>query len=233
MGKIVFLGDSLTASANVSLAERWVYQVGIAAGYAPADIINAGVSGNRSDQMLARIQADVFDLCPDVLVLMLTVNDRTNSIPIATHEANYRSMISQAQALGIKVVVMSPPLYTSNLDQWKPWVEKGEQIAGEMGCHYIDCWREYTYAYFYMITPAWSTLYTDYVHQTAEGNALLFSITRRATHANAFKKAAPVEPPICECPELPATELQLASEDLIVNGATVASLDRLKAALSC
>lgn len=225
MGKIVFLGDSLTASANVSLTDRWTYKVGIAAGYAPADVINAGISGNRSDQMLARIQADALSLSPDVLVLMLTVNDRVNAVTLADHESNYRSMISQAQAAGVKVVMMSPPLYTQNLDLWKPWVEKGEQLAGETRCHYIDCWREYTYASYYR-SDWYQYLYVDYVHQTAAGNALIFSIAQRATHNGAFVKAVLES----ECPAL--DELTLAMADLQKSGATKESLQRVLLALT-
>lgn len=221
--KIVFLGDSLTASANVALTDRWAYKVGIFNGYAAADIINAGVSGNTSTQMLARLQSDVLALLPDVCVLMLTVNDRTNNIPIATHEANYRSIITQLKSAGIKVVVTSPPLYTSNLDLWKPWVEKGEQIAGEMDCHYIDCWREYTYASYYEPNTWFSKYYVDYVHQSIAGNALLFSICTRKTHTGAFIKSAP--------PSGSCSELTLALADLQSGGATVARLDRVKAAL--
>lgn len=223
--KIAFLGDSLTASAEVGLADRWAYKVGIANGYAPADIINAGVSGNRSDQMLARLRADVLSHEPDVCVLMLTVNDRTNNFTIAIHEANYRSIISQLQSEGIKVVVMSPPLYTQNLEQWKPWVEKGEEIAGDMGCHYIDCWREFVYASYYL--PNWfSVLYTDYVHQKVAGNALIASVCARKTHAGAFLPDAPS--PVCE---QNCSELLSALADLQLNGATTTRLERVKNAI--
>lgn len=225
--KIVFLGDSLTASQEVVLTDRWAYKVGITNGYAPANIINAGISGNRSDQMLSRLQADVLAHNPDVCVLMLTVNDRTNNVPIATHEANYRNIIAQLKNAGIKVVVMSPPLYTSNLDLWKPWVEKGEEIAGDTGCHYIDCWREYVYASYYL--PNWvSVLYTDYVHQKAAGNSLIATICARKTHTGAFLKDV-VIPPSGECPVL--SELDIALADLQKNGANVTRLDRVKAAL--
>lgn len=221
MPKIVFLGDSLTASAEVALADRWAYKVGIANGYLPAEIINAGVSGNTSAQILARLQADVLAHNPDVCVLMLTVNDRTNNVPIATHEANYRNIIAQLKAANIKAVVMSPPLYTSNLDLWKPWVEKGEEIAGDTGCHYIDCWREFVYASYYL--PNWvSVLYTDYVHQKAAGNALIASVCARKTHTGAFLKDVSLPPP-AGCPELSALDLALA--DLQQNGATAARLN--------
>lgn len=131
MGKIVFLGDSLTASLEPGklLTDRWAYRVGIASGYSAADIINKGVSGNKSAGMLARLPADVFACNPDVLVLMLTVNGKFNNVPIATHEANsnYRSIIRQAQALGIKVVVISPPMATSNVESRRPWLKSARK----------------------------------------------------------------------------------------------------------
>lgn len=227
--KIVFLGDSLTASAEVTIDSRWTYLVGLANGYLPSEIINAGVSGNTSTQMLARLQADVLFHNPDVCVLMLTVNDRTNNFTIAKHESNYRNIIEQLKGAGIKVVVMSPPLYTRNLDLWRPWVEKGEEIAGDTGCHYIDCWREFVYASYYL--PNWyPVLYKDYVHQTAAGNALIASVCARKTHTGAFIRGVaqpPEQPPVqCGC-----SELTLALADLQANGATAARLSRVSSAL--
>lgn len=231
MPKIIGLGDSLTGAIEVGLTDRWLYKLGIAAGYAPADIINAGISGNRSDQMLARLQTDVLAHNPDVLVLMLTVNDKTNNFTLATHEANYRAIIGQAQAAGIKVVVMSPPLYTQNLADWRVWVEKGEQIAGDTGCHYVDIWREFVYASYYRAADWYSYYYVDYVHQTANGNSLIFSVTQRATHAGAFvKSAASSDQPPVTAPATP--EITLALADLAQNGATKERLQRAISAMS-
>lgn len=228
MGKIVFFGDSLTQAVEVQPTDRWAYKVGTSAGYAPADIINSGISGNRSDQMLARIQSDVIAHSPDVCVLMPTVNDRTNNIPIATAEQTIRSIIEQLQGAGIKVTVVSPPLYTSNLDQWKPWVEMWEDAAGDMGCHWVDCWREFVYASYYL--PNWhGVLYVDYVHQSADGNSMIHSICMRSTNSGAFVKNPAITPEPGECPECPpaATELQLALSDLLSSGISAARLQRV------
>lgn len=232
IGKIVFLGDSLTAAIEPGklLTDRWTYRVGVAAGYAPADILNKGVSGNKSSDMLARLQSDVLAYNPDVLVLMLTVNDKFNNVPIATHEANYRSIIGQAQALDIKVVVMSPPMATSNVESWRPWVEIGEKIAGEMGCHYIDVWREYSYAAWYWPDNVWyNYLYTDYIHQTVAGETQIFMVCTKATHNGAFVKT--IEVPVnTGCPDR-VTELQLACEDLVLHGVTANRLNRVRDAI--
>lgn len=232
MGKIVFLGDSLTQSVEVSLTNRWAYKVGLSAGYAPADIINSGISGNRSDQMIARLQADVIAHNPNVCVLMPTVNDRTNSVPIATAEQTIRNIIGQLQGEGIKVTVVSPPLYTSALDQWKPWVEMWEDVAGDMGCHWIDCWREYVYASYYWPNNQWyNYLYVDYVHQSVAGNNFIYSICTRSTHSGAFVKNTDL--PAGECPECPEhpNELTLALADLQANGATLTRLQRVISAI--
>ena len=229
MGKIVFLGDSVTASANVALSQRWAHMVGLSAGYAAADIINAGVPGNISLQMLARLQADVLAHSPGVVVMMFTVNDRSNSIPLATHEANYRSLIEQCRAAGAKVVLMSPPIYRSQLDTWGVWVEKWQALAGEYRCPFVDIWRDYASLY---LTGGFAGMYVDgadLVHQGVAGNARIHAVAVSGIHAGAFVKGQLVPP--AECQPGPS-ELQLAAEDLVRNGANAARLARVSAALS-
>ncbi|WP_137972422.1 GDSL-type esterase/lipase family protein [Pseudomonas sp. F(2018)] len=229
MGKIVFLGDSITASANVSLSQRWAHMVGLSAGYAAADIVNAGVPGNISQQMLARLQTDVLAHTPDVVVMMFTVNDRSNSIPLATHETNYRSLIEQCRLAGAKVVLMSPPVYRSQLDTWGGWVEKWRALAGEYLCPFVDIWRDYASLY---LTGGFGGLYVDgadLVHQSVAGNTRIHAVAMSGIYTGAFVKGQ-LDPP-AECQSGPS-ELQLAAEDLVRNGANVARLARVSAALS-
>lgn len=235
MAKIVFLGDSVTASANVVLTDRWAQKVGLSAGYVASDIINAGVPGNTSAQMLARLQADVLTHTPDVVVMMFTVNDRSNSIPLSTHEANYRNLIEQCTTAGAKVVLMSPPVYRGQLDTWGPWTEKWRDLAGEYGCPFIDIWRDYSSLY---LTGGFSGLYVDsndLVHQNVAGNSRIHSVATKAIYAGAFVKQVTQPLEECECPETPVcptlSELALALEDLVLNGATSVRLTRVLDAL--
>lgn len=230
MGKIVFLGDSVTASANVALEQRWAHMVGLSAGYAATDIINAGVPGNVSQQMLARLQADVLVHSPDVVVMMFTVNDRSNSIPLTTHEANYRSLVEQCRAAGAKVVLMSPPIYRSQLDTWGAWVEKWRGLAGEYGCPFIDIWRDYASLY---LTGGFGAMYVDsadLVHQNAAGNARIHAVATSGIHNGAFVKQATTPPGECEeCPPCPDTSALEAELNAMV-GEAQALAGRLQAA---
>lgn len=221
--KIVFLGDSITASANVNLTDRWAYKVGIFNGYAAADIINAGVPGDETTQMLARVQS-VINQAPDVCVMMMTVNDKTHGLTLAQHETNLRSLIAQLRAANIKVVIASHPLYRSGVDTWKAWVEKDQAIAGELGIPYVDVFREYCFANLYTSINQYYTSTAELIHQSVAGNAKIAEVMTRNNYAGVFIKDPP--PPSGSC-----DELTLALADLQLNGATGARLDRVKAAL--
>jgi len=77
-----------------------------------AEVINAGVGGNRSSQLLKRLNRDVLTHHPSVVVLMVGTNDRLNSGGFITAE-NYRknviTLVDKIQAGGAKVVLVTPP----------------------------------------------------------------------------------------------------------------------------
>lgn len=174
--KIVFFGDSVTAEVDVALTNRWPYKVGMSSGYLPENIINSGIPGNRSDQLLLRLQADVIAHNPSVVVLMMTVNDKVNNITLAQHEANYKQIIEACQVINAKVVIVSPPMYRSAVDTWEVWQDKWSQLATLYGCDYIDTWGRYSSKY--IANPsAFEALYADgTVHQTVVGNTFIHNI---------------------------------------------------------
>ncbi|MCH9656349.1 MAG: SGNH/GDSL hydrolase family protein [Planctomycetes bacterium] len=77
-----------------------------------AEVINAGVGGNRSSQLLKRLNRDVLAHHPTAVILMVGTNDRLNSGGFITAE-NYRknviTLIDKIQAGGAKVVLITPP----------------------------------------------------------------------------------------------------------------------------
>ncbi|SFW54341.1 Lysophospholipase L1 [Pseudomonas sp. NFACC09-4] len=221
MSKIVFFGDSVTAGLQVGLTSRWAQRIALFCGYVATDIINAGIPGDTTDDMLARIQADVLDKDPSVCVLMLTVNDKTNNFTLAKHETNVRSIIGQLKSAGIKVVVISPPVYRSGLASWVSWVEKGEQVAGQLNCPFIDVWRDY--ANYYLANQTFNDWYVDYIHQTLTGNDRIFQILSRPLHSGHFVVGSSASEPV----QSGCSERTLALADLIENGATVERLSRV------
>ncbi|WP_278465501.1 SGNH/GDSL hydrolase family protein [Gimesia maris] len=77
-----------------------------------ATVINAGVGGNRSSQLLKRLERDVLAKKPTTVVLMVGTNDRLNSggfIDIQSYRKNVESLIDQIEAGGAKVLLMTPP----------------------------------------------------------------------------------------------------------------------------
>ena len=236
MSTIVFVGDSVTASANMTLENRWPQRVGVAAGF--TTIINAGVPGNKSSQILARFQADVLEHVPDVVVMMFTVNDSANGVPLSTHEANYRTMIEAAQLAGAKVVLITPPVYRSSVANWRQPHELWVRLAGEYGCPLVDVARAYGWEYL-ADQNKFFALYiggTDIVHQSLAGNNMIVSLCVEETQRDTFtipipesEPETPQEPEVCP---VVTDELTLSLADLQRYGASEARLQRVTAALA-
>ena len=73
-------------------------------------IIPAGVSGNTSKDMLARLDKDVLSKKPQWMTLSCGVNDvwhGVNGVPLDQYKQNITSIVDQAQAAGIKVVILT------------------------------------------------------------------------------------------------------------------------------
>jgi lysophospholipase L1-like esterase len=78
-------------------------------------VINRGVGGDRTTELLARWRQDCLELKPDVLSVSIGVNDvwrllgewNGQTFVTATEfEANYRRLLDQAVATGVKRLVL-------------------------------------------------------------------------------------------------------------------------------
>ncbi|QDT98843.1 SGNH/GDSL hydrolase family protein [Gimesia aquarii] len=77
-----------------------------------AEVINAGVGGNRSSQLLKRLNRDVLAHHPSVVVLMVGTNDRLNSggfVEAKVYKQNVNTLIDRIEASSAKVLLMTPP----------------------------------------------------------------------------------------------------------------------------
>ena len=70
---------------------------------------NAGVPGDTTAQMLARLNGDVFAYKPEVLFIMGGTNDLGRNISQATTIANLRAIIVAAEKKGIRIDLMTVP----------------------------------------------------------------------------------------------------------------------------
>lgn len=93
-------------------------------------IVNRGISGQTTPQMLLRFQADVVALRPKLVHIMAGTNDIAgNSGPNAVedYKNNIRAMVTLAKANGIKVVLASIP--PAARFAWKPELQRAPRVA--------------------------------------------------------------------------------------------------------
>ncbi len=117
-----FMGDSITAGGwgNPGGYVRLVV-AGLAANGVKVTPVPAGISGHKSDQMLARLNKDVLDKKPkaDWMTLSCGVNDvwhGARGIPLEQYKTNITAMLDQCQTVGTKVVLLTATVINEELD---------------------------------------------------------------------------------------------------------------------
>lgn len=113
--KIVALGDSTTAGTPgfrspaesppkgegnpESQYEYWMLQR-----HPDWKVLNMGINGQRSDQILRRFDKDVLEHKPDVLIVLAGVNDLYQGVPVEYIQDSLKEIYRKAQENNIKVV---------------------------------------------------------------------------------------------------------------------------------
>lgn len=116
---IAFLGDSITANGwNERGGYVHLVVLGLAAQGIVVKPIPAGISGNTSKDMLARLQRDVLSKRPDWMTLSCGVNDvwhgPVNGVLLPQYERNITAIVDRAQAAGIHVIILTATLIGEN-----------------------------------------------------------------------------------------------------------------------
>jgi acyl-CoA thioesterase-1 len=103
---VAFLGDSLTEGFGVGPGESFAEELGAMLRDLgrPAQVLNAGVSGDTSGGALRRLPA-VLARRPQFLVVEIGVNDFFWGVPVHELESNLRSMATRARQEGARVVL--------------------------------------------------------------------------------------------------------------------------------
>ena len=119
--RILFQGDSITdGNRGRSLDPNHIlghgYAFIIAARHGAAfperklDFYNRGVSGNTVLNLDKRWEKDTLALKPDLLSVMIGVNDNGKGVPLDTYEATYDKILAEARAQNpkLKLVLIEP-----------------------------------------------------------------------------------------------------------------------------
>lgn len=132
--RIVALGDSITKGARpargsypaVTAGQTFsaLLQQRLRDARINAEVINAGIGGNRTDQGMARLEKDVLSQSPQIVLVMFGTNDSCYDpdqsqprISADEYEANLRQIVSRLQSAGVKPVLMTAPILGT---QWDP-----------------------------------------------------------------------------------------------------------------
>jgi lysophospholipase L1-like esterase len=181
---IAFLGDSITQFG-------WQYPGGyvkqVIAGFKSIGLTitpyPAGVSGNTSRDMLARLQRNVLDRKPTWMTLSCGVNDVWHGVKgvyLETYKKNITSIVDQAQAAGIKVMILTAtPIMENENDLNKKLVDYNDflrQLAKERNLPLVDLnaifWEKLKA---HPPAPGTTLLTVDGVHPNPEGYFLFAS----------------------------------------------------------
>jgi isoamyl acetate esterase len=114
--KILFFGDSITqagvkSGGYIDRMNGMLEKNGLKDKY---DLIGAGISGNKVYDLYLRLENDVLEKKPDVVVIWIGINDvwhkstHNTGTDAPKFEAFYNALIKKMQAQGIKVVVATP-----------------------------------------------------------------------------------------------------------------------------
>lgn len=113
---VLVLGDSLSAEYGLVRGTGWValLEQKLKAQKIDAAVVNASISGETTSGGLTRLPALLAQHKPNLVVIELGANDGLRGLPVASAEANLRSMVTLAQKNRARVMLVGmrmPPNY--------------------------------------------------------------------------------------------------------------------------
>lgn len=143
--KIIFFGDSITESNRnraeaTDLGDGYVKfaanKVKLLYPEKELTILNRGVSGDRTTELLARVEQDVVQEKPDVVVMLAGINDvwrRFDAGLITTKDefaANYQKLVDAIEGAGAKLILIEP--FLLNVSARRPFRPYVSEFAAEV-----------------------------------------------------------------------------------------------------
>ena len=151
---------------------------------ADSKIFNRGISGNKVFQLAERWQADCLDLKPNVLSILIGVNDFAHAHSgdykgtVETYEADYRALIQRTKdALpDVRLIICEPFVLKAGAvdDSWFPGFDgyraAARRVAEDTNAAFVPFQAMFDAAA--MVAPP-ATWAADGVHPSASGAALM------------------------------------------------------------
>ena len=181
--KIAFLGDSITAAGRRPGGYCQLVLAALKDQGIEAKPVFAGISGHKSNQMLARLERDVLKHKPDWMTLSCGVNDvwhGKSGVDLASYKKNIAEIVDKAQAAGVKVILLTSTMIRedqgNDLNQkLLPYNEFIKVLAKEKKCLLADLNADMQAALkaFPADAPKGKQLTSDGVHMNKAGNIMM------------------------------------------------------------
>jgi len=153
--KIVFFGDSVTDCNRIyddpkNIGDGYVKYTseGLAQAFEGMefDFINRGISGNRTCDLLARLDKDVISEQPDIVTILIGVNDTwrrfDNNDPTSAEQfrKNYEEILSRVKnETSAKVIMMEPfVIYGMGREEFREDLNEKIDVVRELAMKYAD-----------------------------------------------------------------------------------------------
>lgn len=195
MKKILFQGDSITDASrdmkdNEEMGKGYALLVKSALGFdCPGEytFINKGISGNRIVDVYARIKRDIINLEPDIMSLLIGVNDvwheldDLNGVDAEKFYKIYSMLIEEVKAAlpDIRIMILEPFVLPGRATkaEWESFrtevhkrADKSREIADKYGLLFVPLQEKFVEAT--KLCPPEYWLY-DGVHPTPIGAELI------------------------------------------------------------
>lgn len=192
--KILFQGDSITDALR-----DWNDYHDMGQGYAKFasamiadafpdiefEFINLGIGGNRTEQLLARTTTDIIDIQPDIVSILIGVNDvwhrySPDHLPYITdeqYEANYRAILERIRKeTNAKIMIIEPFMIGSpDKEHMREEMNRVIAIATRLADEYADAFLPMAqiFAESVKTAPASVCYSLDGVHPEPDGACLI------------------------------------------------------------
>lgn len=188
--KIVFFGDSITDSLKW-FNDKYPYGMGfvnmfssllhVSFSTAKPEIYNEGIGGDKTENLLSRIQKDVLDKNPSLVVLLIGINDVWHPVE-AGNKPNYDEIFDRLNTIVDKIqeksrlIILTPFLFPtdhffSNLMPYFAELRKRLlEFIGNKKLEYIDIYEKLK-----VVADTINNQYVtqDSVHPTSVGHAII------------------------------------------------------------
>jgi lysophospholipase L1-like esterase len=183
--QIIAIGDSITAQGGYLRDMDAVFARQYPGLKIPA-IINAGIGGQKAEDLIARFDKDVIQKKPALVTIDIGINDVWHRVKephsdevLKNYRANVTRMVEAAQAAGIRVLLCTPTLIEENASsdgnrRLLMYCEAVKEIAAEKKCLLADLHALFLQALDKKPADAQGNLITgDGVHMNATGDWLM------------------------------------------------------------